>query len=88
MQALGTVIYLTLDYGLEDNEERQLSAGLETLIATMTNADNSLDLDPEQSNADDEGIEKDADLDTRCTVTDVLRVSSIYRCNVCLLRIH
>lgn len=74
VQALGTVIFQTLDYGLEASEERQLSAGLETLIVTMTNADNSLDLDHEQSNADDEGIEKDADLDTRATVADVIKL--------------
>ncbi|XP_059163551.1 protein spire homolog 1-like [Physella acuta] len=70
VQALGTSIFEALDYGIDPADERQLSHELESLIATMTNADTSL----ESQNADDEGIEKDADLDHRCSIQDVLQI--------------
>lgn len=37
MESLGIMIYKALDYGLKENEERELSAPLEQLIAFMTN---------------------------------------------------
>ncbi|CAL1530263.1 unnamed protein product [Lymnaea stagnalis] len=72
VQALGTSIFEALDYGIDPSEERQLSHELESLIVTMTSADTSLEY--ESQNADDEGIEKDADVEHRCTVQDVLQI--------------
>ncbi|XP_077126273.1 protein spire homolog 1 isoform X4 [Ranitomeya variabilis] len=37
--SLGIIIYKALDYGLKDNEERELSPPLEQLIDNMTNVD-------------------------------------------------
>lgn len=74
VQALGTSIFEALDYGIDPTEERQLSHELESLITTMTSADNSMDDDHELQNADDEGIEKDADLEHKCLLQDVLKV--------------
>ncbi|XP_013907503.1 PREDICTED: protein spire homolog 2 isoform X2 [Thamnophis sirtalis] len=39
VQSLGFVIYRALDWGLEENEERELSPELERLIDLMTNGD-------------------------------------------------
>ena len=72
VQALGTAIFEALDYGIDQSEERQLSPELEAIIVTMTSCVGD---DPEAaSNGDDEGIEKDQDVDTRCTVSDVIKV--------------
>ncbi|CAG5128873.1 unnamed protein product, partial [Candidula unifasciata] len=76
VQALGTAIFEALDYGIDPSEERQLSQELETLIVTMTNADSSLEYDPDAQNADDEGIEKDSDIEHRCVLLDVIRLCS------------
>ncbi|GFN95304.1 protein spire homolog 2 [Plakobranchus ocellatus] len=79
VQALGTAIFEALDYGIDQSEERQLSPELESIIVTMTNTavDSSLEYDTEAaSNGDDEGIEKDADVETRCTVHDVIKTFS------------
>ncbi|XP_044149376.1 protein spire homolog 1 isoform X2 [Bufo gargarizans] len=48
--SLGIIIYKALDYGLKDNEERELSPPLEQLIDNMTNVD-----EPDGSN--DEGYD-------------------------------
>lgn len=37
IESLGIMIYKALDYGLKENEERELSPPLEELIALMTN---------------------------------------------------
>ena len=37
---LGVVIFTALDYGLKDDEERQLSPALENVIDLMTSAGN------------------------------------------------
>lgn len=39
MQSLGFAIYRALDWGLEENEERELSPQLEKLIDLMANSD-------------------------------------------------
>ncbi|KAM9308333.1 protein spire homolog 1 [Gastrophryne carolinensis] len=39
ISSLGIIIYKALDYGLKDNEERELSPPLEHLIDNMTNVD-------------------------------------------------
>ena len=40
MAELGVVIFTALDYGLKDDEERQLSPALENVIDLMTSAGN------------------------------------------------
>ncbi|KAI4888797.1 hypothetical protein NFI96_006431 [Prochilodus magdalenae] len=52
IESLGIMIYKALDYGLKDNEERELSPPLEELIDLMTNTAGS-DADP----CPDEGYE-------------------------------
>merc|ERR1719419_1206221 len=54
---LGVVIFTALDYGLKDDEERQLSPALENVIDLMTSADE----DESIGVTDDEGIEDDHD---------------------------
>lgn len=56
---MGIIIYKALDYGLKENEERELSPPLERLIDHMTNtveADGGKD---EGYEALDEGVEED-----------------------------
>ncbi|XP_028593221.2 protein spire homolog 1 isoform X7 [Podarcis muralis] len=61
IESLGIIIYKALDYGLKENEERELSPPLEQLIDHMTNtveADGSKD---EGYEALDEGVEEEND---------------------------
>ncbi|XP_053875577.1 protein spire homolog 1 isoform X4 [Malaclemys terrapin pileata] len=61
IESLGIIIYKALDYGLKENEERELSPPLEQLIDHMTNTvevDGSKD---EGYEALDEGVEEDED---------------------------
>ncbi|KAM7175512.1 protein spire homolog 1 isoform 2-T2 [Macrochelys suwanniensis] len=61
IESLGIIIYKALDYGLKENEERELSPPLEHLIDHMTNTvevDGSKD---EGYEALDEGVEEDED---------------------------
>lgn len=58
---MGIIIYKALDYGLKENEERELSPPLEQLIDHMTNtveADGGRD---EGYEALDEGVEDEDD---------------------------
>lgn len=52
IDSLGIMIYKALDYGLKENEERELSPPLERLIDMMTNTD-----DTESDSCPDEGYE-------------------------------
>lgn len=52
IESLGIMIYKALDYGLKENEERELSAPLEELIAFMTNM-----VEAEKDVCPDEGYE-------------------------------
>lgn len=52
VESLGIMIYKALDYGLKENEERELSAPLEDLIAFMTNM-----VEAERDACPDEGYE-------------------------------
>ncbi|KAM6430085.1 protein spire homolog 2 isoform 3-T3 [Liasis olivaceus] len=52
VQSLGFVIYRALDWGLEENEERELTPELERLIDLMTNSDSE---DSGNGSAADEG---------------------------------
>ncbi|XP_074843585.1 protein spire homolog 1 isoform X2 [Carettochelys insculpta] len=61
IESLGIIIYKALDYGLKENEERELSPPLEQLIDHMTNTveiDGSKD---EGFEALDEGVEEEED---------------------------
>ncbi|KAL8182336.1 UNVERIFIED_CONTAM: Protein spire 1 [Gekko kuhli] len=61
IESLGIIIYKALDYGLKENEERELSPPLEQLIDHMTNtieADGSKD---EGYDALDEGVDDEND---------------------------
>jgi len=57
---LGVVIFNALDFGLKEDEERQLSPALENMIDLMTSADETDDLSG-SCDTDDEGIEDDHD---------------------------
>lgn len=52
IESLGIMIYKALDYGLKENEERELSPPLEELIALMTNM-----VEAEKDACPDEGYE-------------------------------
>lgn len=52
IDSLGVMIYKALDYGLKENEERELSPPLERLIDLMTNTE-----DTESDPCPDEGYE-------------------------------
>ncbi|XP_071410958.1 protein spire homolog 1 isoform X3 [Pithys albifrons albifrons] len=61
IESLGIIIYKALDYGLKDNEERELSPPLEQLIDYMTNATETDGSRDEGYDALDEGVEDDDD---------------------------
>ncbi|XP_072008376.1 protein spire homolog 1 isoform X4 [Engystomops pustulosus] len=60
--SLGIIIYKALDYGLKDNEERELSPPLEQLIDNMTNVDETDGSNDEGYDALDEE-EEDTDME-------------------------
>ncbi|XP_069709883.1 protein spire homolog 1 isoform X2 [Phaenicophaeus curvirostris] len=59
IESLGIIIYKALDYGLKDNEERELSPPLEQLIDHMTNTTETDGSRDEGYDALDEGVEDD-----------------------------
>ncbi|NXP77758.1 SPIR1 protein, partial [Ramphastos sulfuratus] len=61
IESLGIIIYKALDYGLKDNEERELSPPLEQLIDHMTNSTETDGSRDEGYDALDEGVEDDDD---------------------------
>ncbi|XP_065609626.1 protein spire homolog 1 isoform X2 [Cyrtonyx montezumae] len=61
IESLGIIIYKALDYGLKDNEERELSPPLEQLIDHMTNTTETDGSRDEGYDALDEGVEDDDD---------------------------
>lgn len=65
IESLGIMIYKALDYGLKENEERELSAPLEQLIAFMTNmAEAEKDACPDEgyeATEEEEEMEEDSD---------------------------
>ncbi|XP_076387014.1 spire type actin nucleation factor isoform X4 [Megachile rotundata] len=59
--SLGMMIFKTLDFGLDEQEERPLSPDLEALITLMTRADEECEETEERpQETDDEGIERDS----------------------------
>lgn len=61
IESLGIIIYKALDYGLKENEERELSPPLEQLIDHMTNSTETDGSRDEGYDALDEGVEEDDD---------------------------
>uniref|UniRef100_H0WYX3 Spire type actin nucleation factor 1 n=1 Tax=Otolemur garnettii TaxID=30611 RepID=H0WYX3_OTOGA len=57
IESLGIIIYKALDYGLKENEERELSPPLEQLIDLMANTVEADGGDDEGYEAADEGLE-------------------------------
>ncbi|XP_045313871.1 protein spire homolog 1 isoform X4 [Leopardus geoffroyi] len=61
IESLGIVIYKALDYGLKENEERELSPPLEQLIDHMANTVEADGSNDEGYEAADEGLEDEED---------------------------
>lgn len=86
---MGIIIYKALDYGLKENEERELSPPLEQLIDHMTNtveADGSKD---EGYEALDEGVEDEDDkgaVEVIQSYRDVMKVQSCYVCLILVFK--
>ncbi|XP_029022175.1 protein spire homolog 1 isoform X2 [Betta splendens] len=74
IDSLGVMIYKALDYGLKENEERELSPPLERLIDMMTNPEKT-ESDPcpdegyEATEEEDEGEEEEEEEETVSAVT-------------------
>uniref|UniRef100_A0AAQ6IMU0 KIND domain-containing protein n=1 Tax=Anabas testudineus TaxID=64144 RepID=A0AAQ6IMU0_ANATE len=70
IESLGIMIYKALDYGLKENEERELSPPLEQLIDLMTNmAETERDACPDEGyEATEEEEEAEDDPDNSCSV--------------------
>ncbi|XP_055415139.1 protein spire homolog 1 isoform X2 [Bubalus kerabau] len=62
IESLGIIIYKALDYGLKENEERELSPPLEQLIDRMANTVEADGSNDEGYEAADEGLEEDDDV--------------------------
>ncbi|XP_044215464.1 protein spire homolog 1 isoform X2 [Thunnus albacares] len=79
IESLGIMIYKALDYGLKENEERELSPPLEQLIDLMTNmAEAEKDACPDEGyEATEEEDEAEDDPDNICSVhgyRDILKL--------------
>ncbi|XP_058535038.1 protein spire homolog 1 isoform X1 [Ochotona princeps] len=61
IESLGIIIYKALDYGLKENEERELSPPLEQLIDHMANTVEADGSNDEGYGAADEGLEDEED---------------------------
>ncbi|XP_068419860.1 protein spire homolog 1 isoform X1 [Eschrichtius robustus] len=61
IESLGIIIYKALDYGLKENEERELSPPLEQLIDRMANTAEADGSNDEGYEAADEGLEEEED---------------------------
>jgi len=82
IDSLGIMIYKALDYGLKENEERELSPPLERLIDMMTNADkNQSDPCPDEgyeaTEEEDECEEDQEEEEEPVSATTTSSVSSI-----------
>ncbi|XP_062866433.1 protein spire homolog 1 isoform X2 [Trichomycterus rosablanca] len=77
IESLGIMIYKALDYGLKDNEERELSPPLEQLINLMTNmaeteTDVCSDEGYEATEEEDEGDEETTDVSSIKGYRDIM----------------
>lgn len=83
IESLGIMIYKALDYGLKENEERELSPPLEQLIDLMTNlADTERDTCPDEGYdaTEEEDEEGEDDCARACLVRsyrDILKVFNL-----------
>lgn len=82
IESLGIMIYKALDYGLKENEERELSPPLEQLIDLMTNmAEAERDACPDEGyEATEEEDEAEDDPDNISSVhgyRDILKVGTV-----------
>ncbi|XP_042362223.1 protein spire homolog 1 isoform X2 [Plectropomus leopardus] len=95
IDSLGVMIYKALDYGLKENEERELSPPLEHLIDMMTNPEKT-ESDPcpdegyEATEEEDEGEEEEEGEEEPVSATPTSSVSSIrsYRDLITLCSSH
>lgn len=75
---MGIIIYKALDYGLKENEERELSPPLEQLIDHMANTVEADGSNDEGYEAADEGLDDEEDekrkLAAVLSYTDVMKV--------------
>ncbi|XP_060760734.1 protein spire homolog 1 isoform X2 [Neoarius graeffei] len=76
IESLGIMIYKALDYGLKENEERELSPPLEQLIDLMTNMANmEVDACPDEgyeANEEDEGEEEQTEVSSIRGYRDIM----------------
>ncbi|XP_026575527.1 protein spire homolog 2 isoform X3 [Pseudonaja textilis] len=81
VQSLGFVIYRALDWGLEENEERELSPELERLIDLMTNGDSEDGGNGGSSTADEgySGQEEEEEAVAKGTLSAVRTFSQVMR---------
>lgn len=79
IESLGIMIYRALDYGLKENEERELSPPLEELIALMTNMvdrDTCPDEGYEAPEEEDEGEDHPDNISSVHGYRDILEVGT------------
>uniref|UniRef100_A0A8C6XQG7 Spire type actin nucleation factor 2 n=1 Tax=Naja naja TaxID=35670 RepID=A0A8C6XQG7_NAJNA len=81
VQSLGFVIYRALDWGLEENEERELSPELERLIDLMTNGDSEDGGNGSSSTADEgySGQEEEEEAVAKGTLSAIRTFSQVMR---------
>lgn len=82
IESLGIMIYKALDYGLKENEERELSPPLEQLIDLMTNmsvteVDACSDEGYEAIEEEDEGEEEQTEVSGVRGYRDIIAVKDV-----------
>ncbi|XP_053100992.1 protein spire homolog 1 isoform X2 [Hemicordylus capensis] len=81
IESLGIIIYKALDYGLKENEERELSPPLEQLIDHMTNTVETDGSKDEGYDALDEGVEDEdykEDVEVIQSYRDVMKLCAAH----------
>ncbi|KAI5172128.1 Protein Spire 1 [Manis pentadactyla] len=82
IESLGIIIYKALDYGLKENEERELSPPLEQLIDHMANTVEADGSNDEGYEAADEGLDDEEDekrkLAAVLSYTDVMKLCAAH----------
>ncbi|XP_036923496.1 protein spire homolog 1 isoform X2 [Sturnira hondurensis] len=82
IESLGIIIYKALDYGLKENEERELSPPLEQLIDHMANTVEADGSNDEGYEAADEGLEDEEDekkkISAICSYRDVMKLCAAH----------
>lgn len=88
---MGIIIYKALDYGLKENEERELSPPLEQLIDHMANTVEADGSNDEGYEAADEGLEDEEEEKRKITVIrsyrDVMKVKQLFNGDCFLSRV-